>query len=146
VAYIDQTYVDAFITADVRTKLYTDNAVYQTAAFNQHIATAEAEVNGVLKALGHSVPLTGTIGEDIKAATFGQFVPLAYQRKQLKPPENFATEIAMLEQIRLGNHHPVGLTPSEESGIGGVKASENDATVTESFPQVFVSWFRRVVP
>ena len=140
-AYIDTTYVDNAISQALRQKLTPD-----TASFNQLVSMAEAEINSALKSAGYPAPITGTAPDDVKLATFGAFLRLAYGRAQLDPPLRYAPILDAGAQIRAGTYPILSMTPSAAAGVGGVTFTESDARLETSAPQVFGAAFLRWVP
>ncbi|AKF08885.1 hypothetical protein [Sandaracinus amylolyticus] len=135
-AYIETSYIDAFIGGQaVRERLFTDDGVYNAAADAVVLAAAQAVVDSAISfALEVSVPLSGTIPEVVKLATFGQYVLKAHGRKRIAVPEQWRVEVNLAEGIRSGAVAIPELAADLEEAIGGITASESDASVEGSKP------------
>lgn len=137
-AYIDTTYVDNAITSAVRLKLTPDATV-----FDQIETMARARINSALNHRGISVPLTGTIPEDVKLATYGVWLRLAYGRAQLDPPERYNWLLEIADAIIAGTFPIPSIAASPAAGVGGVLFTDSDSTTTDTVPQVFGARFLR---
>jgi hypothetical protein len=138
-AYIDTTYVDNALTSAVRLKLAPDSTV-----FDQLVAMAEARVNSALEHAGYQAPIVGTASNDVKLATYGVFLKLAYARAQLDPPDRDEWLLSLADAIREGTYPVVGVTPSPSAGVGGVLFTESDASIDDSVYQIFGPGFLRL--
>jgi hypothetical protein len=128
--YIDTTYIEAFISADVLESLYTDAGVYESTNVDQHILTASNEMMVIGTAAGYSMSTTTTTDETVKQATFGIFLEHAYGRKGIPVPPNFNRTMALVEQIRKGEVILVG-TPAADMSVGGAEFTPSDPTDTD---------------
>lgn len=135
-AFIDATFVDRHLGQDVRLALFDDGAGYESATLTALINTASAILKAALQNAGYSAGDT-TSSDLIRIATFGQFVLMAYGRKGLKVPEQFATSVALAEGIRSGAVPVPDTAPSTRDGVGGVLFTDSSATTSTGKPAIF---------
>lgn len=100
-AYIDADYVDYLLTEDVRVSVFTDNGVYNTAAFNQHVTLASERVLQAAAAAGFSLGTT-TTNEMVKLATYGQLLLMMDGRRGFIIEAQMWQHINSIEDIRTG--------------------------------------------
>ena len=127
-AWIDTTYIDSFISQELRSELFSD--VSGTPSVTTLIDAAQSIVEEALRHTGYDVPATAN--NDLKLATLGQFVALAFGRptKNIPVPESVERFVGLAELIRTGQFQPKGLTPDQLGAHGGVQFTENDPDVT----------------
>lgn len=135
-AYIDTTFVDRHIGQDARLALFDDGAGYEAATLTALINTASAILKAALQNAGYS-PGDSTTSDLVKIATFGQFVLMAYGRKGLKVPDQFATSVALAEGIRSGAVPVPDTDPSTRDGVGGVLFTDSSDTTSTGKPAIF---------
>lgn len=125
--WIDTTYIDTFLSTEVRTDLLTDES--GTPAITTIIQAAQSRVEAALRHVGYTPP--STANPDLKLATLGQFIALIYSRpsKSLPIPEGLAEYVDMEQQIRDGNFQPKGLTPDQGGSHSGSQWTESDPDV-----------------
>lgn len=127
--YIDTDYVDAMITEDVRTSVFTDNGVYNTAAFTQIATTASQLVLEAAKQAGFTLgDVTGAVSTDemVKMATFGQMLIMMDGRRGFEISQNQWVFINKLEEIRTGKIPLAAQTPSERDTVGAASFTSSD--------------------
>lgn len=127
-AWITTGYIDAFLGAEVRAELFSDTTT-TAGAVTTLINSAQAVVEAALRHVGYTPPTTAN--EDLKLATLGQFVALAYGRpsKNLPIPESMDRFVQMAVDIREGDLQPEGLTPDQQGARGGAKFTQSDPDV-----------------
>ena len=132
-AWIDTTYIDSFLSEELRTELFTDET--GTPSVTTLIDAAQAIVEAALRHTGYPVPETAN--NDLKLATLGQFVAMAYGRptKELPIPASVERFVGMAQDIREGNFQPKGLTPDQQGAHGGVKFTESNPDVEGAVTQ-----------
>ena len=128
-AYINTTFVDALLSSDVRTELFTDDGVYVTANFDLLVEIASERVRGWAAASGYEDQMGDTTTDNrVKLATFGVFVDLAFDRpsKALPKPPGWDTHPARTatEEIQAGKMKLV-TDPSTTSAVGGMVFSSS---------------------
>ena len=135
-SYIDATYVDAFISAGRRQKLFTDPAVgsYTASFFTQQVTSASELVKSAAKTAGYVLG-DSTSDEVVKLATFGQLIMMAYGRKNEAVPEQFATAVNLAAAVRNGDL-PLTSSPTSRDAVGGVSFLEQG---TSERPAVFTN-------
>ena len=133
-AWIDTTYIDSFISTEVRTDLFTDEA--GSPSVTTVIDAAQSIVEAALRNAGYTPPTT-TANNDLKLATLGQFLRLAYSRpsKTLELPEAYDGIVAMAQAIAVGDFEPKGLTVDQLGAVGGAEFTESDPDVTDAKTQ-----------
>lgn len=140
-AYIDTSYIDAFLGPEVRQELFTDNGTYDSTRVDTVIAAADGRVVQALKSAGYTPPAvaSGTSDEVIKQASLGQFILMAYRRptKSLSIPTDLRQYIDVLGGIYEGTIRPSTLTPARIAAVGGVKINETDPDVSGSRAALF---------
>ena len=126
-AWIDTTYIDVFLSEEVRTDLFTDET--GTPAVTTAIDAAQSIVEAALRQVGIDPPATAN--NDLKLATLGQFVAIAYGRpsKNLAIPESLQRYVGMAADIAEGRFQPKDLTPDALGAHGGVEFTESDPDV-----------------
>lgn len=121
--WITTTYVDNLLGSKVRVSLFTDGATYKTAAFNGTAQAATALVKEYVRSAGYTPPGATTTYGYLKLAVLGEFVKIAYSRKDknLKFPEDWADSAWMqaLKAIASGEAE-LDLPQSTVSGHGGI--------------------------
>ena len=140
-AVLDGTYINNAIGASEYTALFTDAGTLNTAAQTQLIASAVARANDALLRAGYatfavsatSVPVT------VSDCALGVFVRLAYGRKGLAVPDQYATFTTLEERIGDGTIPVSGMTPTAQDAVGGVSFSDQDrdSTASTARPQMF---------
>lgn len=133
--HIDSTYVDYFIGSTERSALSDADSNVMT----QLITSASAMVDSVLQNSGHDPDeiSAGSEPEVVKLATLGALLPMLYGRKGLAVPEQFLTQVRLLEAIRVGEHTIPELTPDSGDGVGGAEFTDNSEDSTDGRPAVF---------
>lgn len=128
-AYITQSYIEAFLGSEVLTELFTDDGAYNSNHVNTVIEAAESRVKQALKAAGYTPPSTTTTDGVIKQATLGQFIIMAYNRptKSLEIPTTFRQYIGVMQALYEGTIRPETLTPDELAGVGGIRVKRRNA-------------------
>lgn len=135
-AYIDATYIHAFISQGRLEDLFTDPGGSYTASYlTQQISASSELIKSAAKNAGYTLGDT-TTDENVKLATFGQLLMMAYGRKGEAVPEQFATAVNLAAAIRSGDW-PLTSTPNARDAVGGVKFSETTSTVSGSRHPVF---------
>ena len=131
--WIDTTYIDTFLSTEVRTELLNDET--GTPAITTIIQAAQSRVEAALRHAGYTPPATAN--PDLQLATLGQFISLIYSRpsKSLPVPEGLTSYVEMEQQIRNGELQPKGLTPDQLGSHGGVEFTESDPDVDGSAKQ-----------
>lgn len=131
-AYIDATYIDAFVSQGRLQKLLTDpdTGTYDSTHLTQQIASASELIKSAAKNAGYSLGDT-TDDETVKLATFGQLLMTLYGRKGESPPETFATAVNLAAAIA-GGTWPLGSTPNARDAVGGVSFSDTTSTLSTS--------------
>lgn len=126
--WIDASYVNNFLSSEVRAELFTDES--GTPDITVLIGAAQSKVEAALRFAGYEIPAT-TTNNDLKLAVLGQFLPLAYARpsKGLEVPEEYDSFVALADDIRAGELQPKGLTPSAIGAVGGIEFTESDPDV-----------------
>ena len=126
--WIDATYVNTFLSAEVRSELFTDES--GTPSITTMIEAGQSIVEAALRHAGYTPP-TASANPDLKLATFGQFLLLAYARpsKALPVPQEQQHLTEMAEQIRTGDLQPKGLTRDPLGGVAGLEFTESDPDV-----------------
>ncbi len=96
-AYLSEADIEAFMGNEVQEALFSDDAndVFLAAL----IADADAIVDAALASAGYTVPMTGTVPRIVKIASFGQFVRLAYARKNLTVPLEYAPALNTADNV-----------------------------------------------
>ncbi len=131
-SYITATDINAVIDDGARQALFTPTgSSYDSGTFSTCVMHASEIVKAAALNAGYTLGDT-TTNQTVKTATVGQFLALAFARKQQSLPEQFWAMFNMTEGIRTGNIPIPGATPSETAAIGGSKFSSTDTTVTGS--------------
>lgn len=134
-AYITATDVNAAITSAVRADLFVDDS--GDAFFDDLVQKASELVKSAAHNAGYITLGDTTTSQQIKMATLGQFLMLAYNRKQQALPEAFYEAYNMLERIRNGAIELTDFDASTTSGIGGAAFTETNSSVTGARYNVF---------
>ena len=135
-AYIDATYIHAFISQGRLEDLFTDPGGSYTASYlTQQINSASELIKSAAKNAGYTLGDT-TTDENVKLATFGQLLMTAYGRKGEGVPEQFATAVNLAAAIASGDW-PLTTTPKARDAVGGNEFSETTSTVSTSRHPVF---------
>lgn len=140
-AYIDTSYIDAFLGPEVRQELFTDNGTYDSTRVDTVIEAADDRVFQQLKTAGYTPPpvASGTSDGMIKQASLGQFILMAYKRptKSLDIPPDLRQYVDVLGAIFEGRIIPTTLKASRIGAVGGVKINETDPDVSGSRAALF---------
>lgn len=126
-AWIDTTYIDTFLSTEVRTELFTDES--GSPSVTTAIDAAQSIVEAALRQVGYVPP--STANDDLKLATLGQFIAIAYGRpsKNLAIPESLSRFVGMAADIAEGRFQPKSLTADALGAHGGVEFTESDPDV-----------------
>ena len=128
-AYITATDINAAVTSAVRVALFSDDVA--DAFLDDVIEKASALVKSAAHRAGYTSLGDTTTSQDIKMATLGQFLAVAYNRQQQELPAAFFEHFNMLERIRTGALPLTDLTVNTGSAYaGGAKFSESNSSVT----------------
>lgn len=129
-SYIDADDIDALLGTATRQDLFaTVNGTYVTAWFSNCIIFASELVRVAAFNSGYSNP---SADNAIKVATLGQFMIMAYGRKQKTPPAIFAEMLMVYDKIVKGEFQFPDQTPTAQDAVGGSSFSETDATQDNS--------------
>lgn len=148
-AYIDSDYVDEIIGAPLRQAIFTDEGVYNAAAFSRAVARATARVRGALEGAGYTPPtdaeLTSMLAgsdaqvgdaENIRAATLGML--MMFRRKQWGTNDvGLREELYLVKKIETGELAFSTLALDEGAAVGGAEFSENDPETVTGIDPIF---------
>lgn len=137
-AYLSTGDVDAVITAISRQSLFSEDgtvAGYVSADFTSANEKASAIVQSAAQNAGYTLSDT-TTDNLVKAATLGQFLQLAYGRKGIPVPAQWAGLVAMKDEIMDGRL-PLVADPDVRPAVGGYAWSDQSTTSADGRPQIF---------
>lgn len=139
-AILTEAFVEAMISDEVQEALFADDV--GDAFFNVFVATADALVEAALKNAGYPAPVLASSPKAFalaQLAAFGEFIKLAYGRKQETVPEEYSTAVSLLKRIIEGELPMPDLAPAVPDAVGGVLFTESDPSVEddEAAPQIF---------
>jgi len=142
-AYIDETYIQAFIGLDVMQALFTTpSAEYSATHLGVAVNAASALVKMAAKNAGYTLGDT-TTDDTVKLATLAEFIKMAPgMRKGLTVAQSFVDQFAGLMSAIANGTLPLDSDPDTVGGVGGSTFSETDTSVTPTadaptFPPVF---------
>ena len=137
--YISSSDVDAFIGIVRRQALFNDQVSvgYVDNNFIRITQMASAVVKSAAHNAGYTSLADSSDDDDVKLATIGQFLLMAYGRKGEAVPEQFASAINMAEAIRKGDLELTGLTVNARDAVGGNKWTESSTSITNAAIQIF---------
>jgi len=140
VAFLDEAFIEAMISDEVQEALYGDDSgdVFLSA----HTAAADALVTSALLNAGYGEPTLAANPKSfalVRLAAFGEFIALAYGRKQLEVPDEYSSAVKLRKQIQDGDLPMPDMQPSAPTAVGGVDFTESDPSVEsdEVAPQIF---------
>lgn len=136
-AYITAVDVDAFIGQATRSALFNDGNGFTTSTFLKVVYNASSLVKAAAHAAGYTSLGDTTTNDTIKTATLGQFLVMAYNRKQQRVPAEFYEQINLTSEIREGRVPIPGMSPSTQDAVGGVSFSETSTSVSGARYNVF---------
>lgn len=126
-SYLTTADVDAVIS--VRTRLFEDTSPGDGSGYSATFFTRAVELaSAIVKSAAHSAGYTSlgdsTTDEQVIAATLGQFLVIAYNRKQQAVPPEFFEAVNLATGIRDGSVPLTSLTVSSRAAVGGVEFSD----------------------
>ena len=116
-----------------------------TGVLTQLIAAADAVVVGAVQHAGYVAPstTTGTPNPDVRLASFGQWVAMAYARKGIDIPAQWKQAVELADRMRNGTHAPNGLVPNAQNAVGGSQFSDTATTSSTTYAPVLTRWNMR---
>lgn len=137
--YLDTAYVDAYLGANVRGALFTDEGgSYSSTNFNTVAKAATSIVETAVRNSGYTPPTAtvttcSTVAEYVRLATFGAFVDLAYNRSEhnLQLPQDWDNHPAkQAYRAIIDGDANLDLTLTVSGAIGGFAFSETSDDVS----------------